>query len=792
MGRPRVLTFNFHEPYLALLAQTGYDFTVGLYSTPPLARRWRHQYRPVPRNMTLVEEPVWRAALAAGEYDVAIAHNETNAIDLFSAPASKLLVCHNRKSFLQTTVSNPEGNPLEAFARLLERLREQFAFVFISESKRADYGLPGRVIPPGIDVEEYGGYTGEVAEILRVGNLMRLRNLIFDVDLQERLCAGLPNRVVGHDPDIPAAREAESFEDLRALYRTRRCLLHVTRPAYEDGYNLAALEAMACGMPVVSLANPTSPLTDGLDGFVSDDESTLRDRLELLLRDPGAARELGARARETVAVRFPIAAFVARWSEAIEEAAQRAPRARHVRSHASVPADDAPRIQAARQDVDESGCSGYYRNVRPEVAQFVPLATRHLLDVGCGAGDFGAAMKERGVSEVHGIELAEGPCRMAAARLDRIFAGDIEEMELPYADGYYDCITFNDVLEHLREPAETLRKTARALAPDGVVVISLPNVRFCEVLGMLGQGRWQYADAGIMDRGHLRFFTAIEMRLMVEAAGLEVLDLLPLSYLRPEQAPRNPDGSLTIGRVRIDIVDDDDYRDLLTYQYLVIAGKPGADRLAKARTALELRENEVAYALAGDAPGVDEGERHRIMAKAAARMGRLTTAEGLYRKALEQDPGDAGLAAELGLVLVGMNRAPEARPYLEHARAADPGNDRVLGGLGLVCLAEGRVEEAMDLLRNALDADLDNEALLDPFLRAAEELGRLPAARAVIERYAEFYPGNLDLACRYAAVLAALGECGKARERLESLLEFAPGHAEALRLLSQLQQDGTP
>ena len=101
------------------------------------------------------------------------------------------MVCHNRRTFLETTIEG-DGEQRKAFGSLLRRLQTFAEFVFISESKREDYGLQGRVILPGIDVEEYGGYTGEIAKVLRVGNNMRFRNLMFDVEFQEQACEGLP------------------------------------------------------------------------------------------------------------------------------------------------------------------------------------------------------------------------------------------------------------------------------------------------------------------------------------------------------------------------------------------------------------------------------------------------------------------------------------------------------------------------------------------------------------------------------------------------------------------------
>jgi tetratricopeptide (TPR) repeat protein/glycosyltransferase involved in cell wall biosynthesis/ubiquinone/menaquinone biosynthesis C-methylase UbiE len=89
---------------------------------------------------------------------------------------------------------------------------------------------------------------------------------------------------------------------------------------YEDGYNLSMLEAMATGMPVLSLANPTSPITDGEDGFISDDIQQLRRSAKLLLDDVNLAKTVGAKARTTVETKFPISFFVARWEKAIASA----------------------------------------------------------------------------------------------------------------------------------------------------------------------------------------------------------------------------------------------------------------------------------------------------------------------------------------------------------------------------------------------------------------------------------------------------------------------------------------
>ena len=328
MATPRVLTFNLHEPYLCMLAETGLPFDVGLYESGFLARTWHTQFRPVPKNFTFVAERDWRGQLESGHYDVVIAQNENNALDVSRGDAARILICHNRRTFLASTIPPENSEGQTAFRLLLDQLPHFFEFVFISESKQVDYGIPGRVIPPGIDVERWGGYRGETPCIIRVGNTMRQRDRMFDVDFQEACCAGLKHRVVGVNPLIPGSEPSRSFDDLLDIYRSHRGMLHVSREAYEDGYNLAMLEAMACGMPVAALANPTSPITHGVDGFASYDSGELRQCLAGLLEDPAHARAIGARGRETVARTFPLDVFVARWREAIYEAADRKERSR--------------------------------------------------------------------------------------------------------------------------------------------------------------------------------------------------------------------------------------------------------------------------------------------------------------------------------------------------------------------------------------------------------------------------------------------------------------------------------
>jgi len=309
------------------------------------------------------------------------------------------------------------------------------------------------------------------------------------------------------------------------------------------------------------------------------------------------------------------------------------------------------------------------------------------------------------------------------------------------------------------------------------------------VVQMLMNGRWQYQDAGIMDRGHLRFFTAVEIREMIEQAGLEMAGMGPLSAMPERELPLNPDGTLSLQRATIGPLDEGEYHDFLTYQYVAVAGKPDADRLAKARRALEARENETAYMLAQEAYGVDESERLQIMAKALARLGKLGDAEALYKKALEMKPGNASIKSDLGILYIAMNRQSEAKPYLEEAIEQDGDNDAALGALGLVHRVEGVLDRAFECFGKALEANFENRALITHLIEVADTLGRLAEIENLVHRFADFYPSNHDLAYSYAVLLAKLGKVPEAQDRLKDLLLLTPDHQPARQFLDSLKEN---
>jgi 2-polyprenyl-3-methyl-5-hydroxy-6-metoxy-1,4-benzoquinol methylase len=164
----------------------------------------------------------------------------------------------------------------------------------------------------------------------------------------------------------------------------------------------------------------------------------------------------------------------------------------------------------------------YYECPRSEMLAYVPSLCRSVLDVGCGTGNFGASIRTRTGCEVWGVESNAESIRKAEQNIDKVFHGYFgPELDLP--PGYFDCIVFNDVLEHMLDPASALVLARALLSSGGCIVASIPNIRqFPTVWRLIIGGDWQYQEIGILDKTHLRFFTRLSMMRLFQGAGFEI------------------------------------------------------------------------------------------------------------------------------------------------------------------------------------------------------------------------------------------------------------------------------
>lgn len=164
----------------------------------------------------------------------------------------------------------------------------------------------------------------------------------------------------------------------------------------------------------------------------------------------------------------------------------------------------------------------YFDCPRPELLPLVPESARRILDVGCGAAGFSGTLKRLRQAEVWGVELNEAASKLARERLDKVFHAPFgPELDLP--KNYFDCITFNDVLEHILDPVATLQLAKSLLSDNGVIVASIPNIGHFPIMWkLMVRGDWDYRDQGILDRTHLRFYTRRSISKLFTEAGFEV------------------------------------------------------------------------------------------------------------------------------------------------------------------------------------------------------------------------------------------------------------------------------
>ena len=142
-----------------------------------------------------------------------------------------------------------------------------------------------------------------------------------------------------------------------------------------------------------------------------------------------------------------------------------------------------------------------------------------VLDLGCSGGQLGQRLRRQG-HQVTGVEIEVIPG--AAERLDHLVIADLEKGIPPEAGTGYDVIVAGDVLEHVRSPERLLREMHRVVRPGGSVVVSVPNFGHWYVRARVGLGLFDYDARGILDKGHLRFFTRRSFRRLVRNAGWSV------------------------------------------------------------------------------------------------------------------------------------------------------------------------------------------------------------------------------------------------------------------------------
>jgi SAM-dependent methyltransferase len=145
-----------------------------------------------------------------------------------------------------------------------------------------------------------------------------------------------------------------------------------------------------------------------------------------------------------------------------------------------------------------------------------------VLDLGCSSGLLAERVRALG-HRVTGVDVHRLPD--VEARVDRFIQADLDA-GLPFGiddEGPYDVVVAADVLEHVREPERLLEQIRQVLVPRGVLIASVPNFGHWYARGRTALGLFDYDQRGILDRGHVRFYTRRGFLSRLRHAGFTVV-----------------------------------------------------------------------------------------------------------------------------------------------------------------------------------------------------------------------------------------------------------------------------
>jgi len=208
----------------------------------------------------------------------------------------------------------------------------------------------------------------------------------------------------------------------------------------------------------------------------------------------------------------------------------------------------------------------YFNIDRHDVFNLIPNSTPgRVLEIGAAGGSMLVALKKAGKArEVVGVELMPYPGdAQSRPEIDRFIIANVEEKNLDLAPASFDVLICADVLEHLRDPWDSLEYLLGFLKSGGSLVLSLPNVRYWRALGKILLGDFRYGEAGVLDRTHLRFFCRRNMVDLVRAAGLRLVRIEP-SFLQHTNLKQDR----ILNAISLGLAEQ-----FLAQQYLIVAEK---------------------------------------------------------------------------------------------------------------------------------------------------------------------------------------------------------------------------
>lgn len=299
-----ILTFCTHEAYETQLCKTGHYFYA---FTSEKLKKWNANYCNIPSNYSLMPEDQLVSCI---DFDLILSQDRFSQFSVAKKIQQYLRV--PLVALEHTTLGpNTDEQHKQYFQNQIGDLN-----IFISDFSRKEFGITHntKIIHHSIDTEKFCDKDLERdSRILTVANDFINRDYCLNFSGWNRIADNFEHTLIGDTPGISKPVKSEELVD---IYNSHLVYLNTTT---HSPIPTSLLEAMACGCAVVSTATCMIPevIEDGVNGFISNDESVLIDKIRYLLDNPEKAKEMGKKARQTIIEKFNETDFINNWNNAL-------------------------------------------------------------------------------------------------------------------------------------------------------------------------------------------------------------------------------------------------------------------------------------------------------------------------------------------------------------------------------------------------------------------------------------------------------------------------------------------
>ena len=180
----------------------------------------------------------------------------------------------------------------------------------------------------------------------------------------------------------------------------------------------------------------------------------------------------------------------------------------------------------------------YYEPCRVDIVSLIPFEAKEILSFGCGWGATEAHLQGQG-KRVVAIPLDSIIGRLAEERGISVLPPDFDQALELLCGRKFDAVILPDVLQHLPDPIETLKKLSTLLRMGGILVGSTPNLSQVRRI----YGKWfvknnKWSEVGVcFDNTQLNLTSASAIKNWLEASSFRLRELRYEDYAKFQLLP---------------------------------------------------------------------------------------------------------------------------------------------------------------------------------------------------------------------------------------------------------------